>query len=154
MLLNKTTELGIQSLLYLASLPADTLITPPKMAATLESSPTYMSKVLRMLAKGEILESHRGIAGGFMLTRKPENITLLEIVVACQGTIASNYCTELSSDSAIRNSCGYHQAMVQLRDAVESVLKQWTLQMVIDAPAPTHNAAPNCKMRTILSKLP
>ena len=154
MLLTKTTELGIQCLIHLADAGEGVSITPPQIAELLGSSPSYMSKVLRRLAKGGILLSRRGAAGGFSLAQAPTEITLLDVVCACQGAVAGNYCTELAANQrASAKTCGYHRAMVELHDAVRDVLSQWTIQRILDAPPPGTHIRTECKMQAILSKL-
>jgi Rrf2 family protein len=154
MLLTKTTELGIQSLIYLAHAGEEESITPPRMAELLGSSPTYMSKVLSRLAKGGILNSRRGVAGGFTLAREPMAITLLDVVRACQGAVPGNYCTELAANQQrSARTCGYHQAMVELHEAVQEVLGQWTIQDIHDSPPPGSRTSTQCKMQAILSRL-
>jgi DNA-binding IscR family transcriptional regulator len=54
-----------------------------------------MAKVLRLLARADLIRSHRGAAGGFELIRAKENLTLLDVVEACQGPIRGNYCAEV-----------------------------------------------------------
>jgi Rrf2 family protein len=85
MILTKTTELGLNSILFLAQQPTGYLVNPQELAGRLHESPTYMAKVLRLLARADLIRSHRGAAGGFELIRAKENLTLLDVVEACQG---------------------------------------------------------------------
>lgn len=151
MLLTKTTELAVQSLLYLASQPEHHRFTPAEVAGCLGESPTYMSKVLRALAKAGLLRSRRGKIGGFGLARVAEQITLLEVVEACQGIIAGNYCEE-ENRRPERNTCGYHQAMLELQTGICEILGRWNLQQVLDARPPPPDIAPNCKLRKIVDR--
>lgn len=41
---------------------------------------SYLSKVLGTLGQGGLLEARRGIGGGFLLVRDPQEITALEVV--------------------------------------------------------------------------
>jgi len=54
-------------------------------------SKNHMAKVLQQLAKYNFLESTRGPKGGFVLKRKPEEISLLEIYEAIEGIIDENH---------------------------------------------------------------
>src|SRR3546814_13800149 len=54
--------------------------TAPDLAeATALPAPT-VSKILKMLAKGGLVESRRGVNGGYVLTRRPEDISAAEII--------------------------------------------------------------------------
>ncbi len=66
-------------------------------AATKLPEPT-VSKVLKALSKGGIVEAKRGAHGGYLLTRAAGEITVEEIVTALDGPIAI---TDCSGDSEI-----------------------------------------------------
>ena len=124
------------------------MVTPGMISERFDSSPTYMAKVLGALARQGILDSRRGLKGGFSLNRTPDKITLLEIVEAAQGAVVGNYCQELPKNSQ-KNSCGYHHAMQELQDAVQGALGKWTVQDILKHPMPTVSFAPDCRMRAI-----
>jgi Rrf2 family protein len=47
----------------------------------------HLLKILQQLVRAQILSSERGPAGGFVLRKAPNEITLLEIVEAIEGPI-------------------------------------------------------------------
>lgn len=150
MLLTKTTEIAIQCLIVLARKPTGSLITPLPVSEAIGSSTSYTSKILRSLAKADLLVSHRGAAGGFSLSRDPAQITLLEIVEACEGTIVGNYCRSMETAGGTARTCGFHTAMVEFETAVREVLTKWTVEDMATRPLSDPDAAPNCKLRQIL----
>ncbi len=139
MLLNKTTELAILSILYLAEKPAGYRINPAEVSERLGESPSYVSKVLRQLAMGGVVQSRRGMAGGYELVRAPSEISLLDIVEVTQGTIPANYCSEVEGTD-VSKTCGYHQAMFDVRESTRSALKRWTLERILESPERTWTA--------------
>jgi Rrf2 family protein len=147
MLLTKTSELAILSLLVLAQKPAGYLINPGELARCLDESETYIGKVLRLLAQGGLVRSRRGKSGGFELLREAREVSLLDIVEMCQGTIAGNYCGRLSV-CTIKETCGYHQAMHDLRESTRTALGRWTLARILAAPKP-RGAVQGCMMRKV-----
>lgn len=50
-------------------------------------SEKFVQKIMRLLQGGGIIKSIRGIAGGHVLARSPEAITLADIIVAVEGGI-------------------------------------------------------------------
>jgi FeS assembly SUF system regulator len=53
-----------------------------------------VSKILKILARAELLSSHRGVKGGYTLDRAPERITMTEIIGALDGPIAITECID------------------------------------------------------------
>ena len=53
-----------------------------------------VSKILKSLAKGGVLTSHRGLKGGYTLARSPEEISLTDIIAAMEGPMTLTECGE------------------------------------------------------------
>jgi len=132
-MLNKTAELGIQVLLYLALRGADTPAPPRAIADALDSSPTYTAKVAGLLVKAGLLTAVRGAHGGVTLSRAPKELALIEIVEACQGKILADYCAPFDDLSLV---CAYHEAMHKLHSAITGVLSRYTLADLAARPCP------------------
>jgi len=113
------------------------------MAEHLGESPSYLAKVVRHLVRAGILKAHRGVSGGVVLNREPQNITLLAIVEACQGTVLGDFCSEATD---LTLTCGFHQAGAELHRAIVGVLSRWTLADFLRRPRPVdgQSAGPRC----------
>ena len=61
-------------------------------AKTLKVSEHHLAKIGQRLVKAELVESHRGPAGGFKLSRSPNKITLLDIFEAIEGPFKFSGC--------------------------------------------------------------
>jgi len=57
------------------------------------ATPT-VSKILKSLARGGVLTSHRGLKGGYTLARSPEDISLTDIIAAMEGPMTLTECGE------------------------------------------------------------
>ena len=144
-MLTQTSELGIQALLHLVLLGEDQPVSPRRIAEATGSSPTYTSKVTGLLVRAGILRSHKGFKGGVTMAADPAQLTLLEIVEACQGRILGDFCEPTDDLSLV---CAYHEAMAELHDAIIGVLSRWTLADLAAKPQPDPKLAPrvNCKL--------
>jgi Rrf2 family protein len=63
-------------------------------------SQRYLEQIFQSLKKAGILTSKRGPQGGYMLARKPEEITLAEIVKASEGDLKLVECSRKGSRKA------------------------------------------------------
>lgn len=147
-MLGKTSISAIRALLFLAQQREDGWWSPRRLAAELDESPTYLAKVLGRLARTRILEVARGVRGGVRLTRHPREVTLLEIVEACQGALVGDYCRSGRDSSQV---CGFHRAALELHTAIEKVLSRWTLARLLERPEAQsgRNGAIPCLMQGV-----
>jgi len=66
--------------------------TAPDMAAASGLPAPTVSKLLKLLAHGGLLDSQRGIKGGYSLAREPGDISMADIIGAVDGPIALTEC--------------------------------------------------------------
>lgn len=75
-------EYGLRCLLQLGQEDADQGLTVKEISLREGLSPAYVEKLLRLLAKAGLIHSVRGIHGGYLLSRRPQEVTLGEVVRA------------------------------------------------------------------------
>jgi len=91
--------------------------------------PPTVSKILGALARGGLLQSHRGLNGGFSLARAPQDVSVADVVNAVEGPIAVTHCLDHGQgDGAcdILATCrmaGYWQ---RINTAIDGALKDIT----------------------------
>src|SRR5271157_1227380 len=139
-MLTKTTVSAIRALIHVGLHGSADPISPRRIAEQLGESPTYLAKVMRLLVKAGILRAHFGMAGGVVLHRPPESITLLAITEACQGTLLANLCSETDN---LAGACAFHRAGAELHQAIMGVMSRWTLADFLSNPIPS----PRCEGR-------
>lgn len=125
-MLTQTTEIAIKALIYLAIRGEGRLSTPVEIARAMNTSASYLAKIMGHLVKTGLLKSHRGPLGGMCLARAAAEISLLDIVEATQGLLVANYCEALGEDSDAQ-VCGFHRAMKDVRQSTIEALRRWTL---------------------------
>jgi Rrf2 family protein len=62
-------------------------------------SPRYLEQIFQELKKGGLLKSKRGPQGGYRLTRKPEEISVLDVIRATEGKLALVDCEAPGKDA-------------------------------------------------------
>lgn len=79
-MLSQTAEYALRTVLFIAGHADDGPARAEEMAAALRIPRNYLSKTLHRLAQAGVLTSTRGRGGGFLLARKPEEVSLLAVV--------------------------------------------------------------------------
>jgi Rrf2 family protein len=97
MKMNEGVEWALHSCVNLCWIPGET-VTAKKLAAFYNLPTAYLNKQLQALARAGIMSSTSGPKGGFQLARRPEEITLLDVVVAIDGAEDAFRCTEILKD--------------------------------------------------------
>lgn len=66
-----------------------------RLAELHQVSSTYLAKHLQSLSRAGLVRSTQGKTGGYMLTRSPREITMLDVVEAIEGPHSTYVCTEI-----------------------------------------------------------
>lgn len=132
-MLTQTTVTAIRLLLHLGRETTREATALKQVAEVLSESPTYLVKIARHLVRAGIMRAQYGKAGGVVLNRALETITLLAVVEACQGTIHGDFCQDITN---LSRSCAFHQAGAELHEAITGVLSHWTLEDLSRQPCP------------------
>ena len=87
MKITSVEEYGLRCLLQVGKASGDTPVSSSEVAAEEGISEAYAQKLLRMLAQGGLVESRRGAAGGYVLARPADEITLGAAIRVLGGVI-------------------------------------------------------------------
>ena len=82
MLLTKKSEYALLSLISIAK--HQDPINVDVLSKELEISKSFLAKIMQNLAKENLVTSHRGVNGVFVLNKPIDELTILEIVVAAE----------------------------------------------------------------------
>lgn len=91
MRISEGVNLAIHGMAFLASRP-DAPQAAAEMAERMGVSRHHLGKVLQRLARVRLVSSRRGPRGGFVLSRPPKEIRLIEIVEAIDGQLDRGGC--------------------------------------------------------------
>ncbi len=112
---------GVHALAYIASKPPGELTTLPELGDWLRSiwpqaSETYLSSVVQRLARGRLLRSHRGIAGGYSLGRSANKISVRDVVDLLEGIRVTGCSLSLEDQCLVAGRCGIQQRLSGLEE--------------------------------------
>ena len=94
-------------------------------------SSVYLEQLLNKLRREDLVKSVRGPSGGYVLSRKPDDITVKDIVKTLEGSIAPVDCaTGREGRRTVCNknkNCAARIAWTKLAKAIDDCLKSVTL---------------------------
>ena len=123
MQITRETDYAIRCVHFLSTRKDGTLIVD-RIAEQMCIPKTFLAKILQKLVKAGIVKSFRGAKGGCQLSRKPEDITLLDVIEAIQGPVAMNACALDSSVCGLSSTCSVHPVWIEVRKEVENILRR------------------------------
>ena len=126
--ISEAASLAMHALGYLAK-REDGPITSREIASRFEISEAHLAKVLQRLVKIELLRSSRGPRGGFIRTRSPESVALLEIFEAIEGRFEPSQCL-LSSAICDGDNCILGSIVLEANNMLRTRLEETTLDDV------------------------
>ena len=134
---SRTTEYAMRAMLALAANSTKSLTTQ-QIADSMLVPRSYLSKVLQSLVHAGLVESKRGLRGGFVLARKPEELTLLEILDSVSPYKRITSCP-LDLESHASELCPLHRRIDQAMGLVQDAFQKTTLAELLseENPCPT-----------------
>ncbi len=126
--MTKQADYGIVLLTRMAEEPERQFTAAALAAATRLPAPT-VSKILKGLAREGLLDSLRGVKGGYSLARAGAAISVAEIISALDGPIAITECIDDTPGECIQEpSCAVRGNWQQINDAIRLALEEITLE--------------------------
>lgn len=122
MQITRETDYAIRCVYCLAKRAGEVLMIE-EIAGEMEISKSFLAKILQKLAREKLVDSYRGVKGGFRLARDPAEISLYDVVTAIGGPVAMNVCTLEDQQCGRSGKCPVHPVWVALRQDVEEALK-------------------------------
>ena len=125
MQLTQATDYSFRVILHLTRATPGEVVAAKTLAEREEIPMRYLLKIIRSLVKAGILNSHRGMEGGYSLAKEPGDITLLEVVEAIEGPIQINRCLEDQAYCSKHwcHSCPLHHALKNIQETLIQELK-------------------------------
>jgi Rrf2 family transcriptional regulator, cysteine metabolism repressor len=117
-------EYATQAVLHL-SLQYPEVVTIHEIAQRHHIPVKYLEQILLELKRGGILESRRGVRGGYTLALAPEDISVGQVLRIVDGAFAESSCIHNEAMGGVcveGNSCGLKQVWRDVQGSVEKIL--------------------------------
>lgn len=96
----------------------------------------FLEQILNDLKSAGIVESKRGVAGGYRLKVPPERVTLAEVIRYIEGPLAPVSCVSARyyerCSCPDEEKCGIRSVMKEVRDAIVKILENVTLAQLCE----------------------
>jgi Rrf2 family protein len=96
----------------------------------------FLEQILNDLKSGGIVESKRGVAGGYRLKRSPDQISLAEVIRHIEGPLAPVSCVSErfyeKCSCPDEKKCAIRSVMKEVRDAVVKILELVTVAQLCE----------------------
>ncbi len=128
-MISQTAEYALRAMVFLAM--RGSACTGQQIAEGTKVPPGYLSKIMQQLGKGKLVISQRGIGGGFVLARAPQEISILDIVNAVDPIKRIMSCP-LGIPSHGVTLCGLHKRISDATATVEAAFAGSTLHELVE----------------------
>jgi len=149
--LPQTVEWAVHCCWLLAQADGQTPLPRRRFAEFFDLPEPYLAKVLKQLVAAQVLLSRPGTAGGYLLAKPAEQITLLDIVSAVDGSDQEHLfrCTEIRRRGPVgltaeqcKQPCTIAAAMYRAEQAWRASLADITLaDLIAQAKPPSQRRA-------------
>lgn len=134
-MLSNTCKYALRALIYLGkNSEQDYRIGIKKISEDLGLSSPFLGKILQNLVKQKLLVSTKGPNGGFALGKKPDQITLWDIVAKVDGEEFFTNCLitlePCKTHDPSKPLCPIHSQYDKLRKEITSFYKETTLAII------------------------
>ncbi len=146
MQLSQTVEYALRAVVWLAE-NAGHAQTTQQIAEGCRMPASYLAKVLQPLARSGIVTGQRGLGGGFVLSREPDSLSVLEVVNAVEPVQRVRSCP-LGISAHGTDLCNLHQTHDNVMAGVEKAFSNQSIGDLLRAP---NKSRPLCPVKTGLA---
>jgi len=131
-MLTRKSKYGLKALLVLAEAPDQGPMLISELADRQKLPKKFLEAILLELKRAGLLHSKKGKGGGYVLGRKPTEITVGQVIRVLEGPLALTPCVSVTAyrkcDECLdEQACGVRLAMKEVRDATAEILDNTTL---------------------------
>jgi Rrf2 family protein len=125
------TDYAMLALIHLAVNEKQQAVSTKTLAKSQGLPVEFVYKIMGRLTKAGLTKRYMGAKGGFMLARKPEEITLLDIVQATQGKLTLKKCCINPLSCAKSRACAVLPKLTQLQNTFLKSLDDISLLEIV-----------------------
>jgi Rrf2 family protein len=124
----KAEEYGLFGVVHLAKHQRGAVVSLAEISKAQGIPDKFLAKIFQMLTRAEIVKSHRGVRGGFSLTKSPAKIRISDIFDAIQGDTDPIKCIAEGKPCSKRGDCAVRDLILEGRRHMFAYYEKQTLE--------------------------
>jgi Rrf2 family protein len=111
----------------------------------------YLEQIAMTLKATKLIKSVRGPSGGYVLTRTPDKVHLLEIIEALEGSLSFVNCVKDPSTCERVESCAFNDLWKKISVETSKILRSVTLADMVQSDSQKKDGLASCFGEEMLS---
>jgi Rrf2 family protein len=132
----KRADYGLMAIHYIAIHDDLGTVSVKRIAEEFAIPQELLAKILQRLAKQGLIDSQNGPKGGYVLARRPTEITIGEVIRALEGPINIVSCLEESSACPQMERCSLRRPVRKIQAAITQMLDSMSLAELTSEDVP------------------
>jgi FeS assembly SUF system regulator len=132
--ISKLADYGIVLLTQFAREPESTVYNARDLSAAARLPLPTVSKLLKSLARADLLVSHRGSRGGYRLARGLDQISVADVLAAIEGRLAITDCSDAQEACRRETTCPVRGHWTSINEVVRGLLSELKLSQMARPP--------------------
>lgn len=128
---SKTAEYALRAVAVIAETGGERPVLAKEIAAEGQVPARYLSKVLRDLVHAGLLNSTRGIGGGFRLRRRADKLKLIDVIRPFDDVLAARRCPFGNPRCSDERPCSMHERWKPVKEAFQKLLEETTVADIV-----------------------
>lgn len=132
--LSKKTEYALMAAKFMALSNGSGYSTARAISESYNIPYQLVAKVLQSLVRSNIAVSAKGMNGGFSLAKKPEQISVIDIIKAVESNYRITNCMQpngSSEDCSHFDCCKIRDPLIEIQKKIDKVFSETTLLQIL-----------------------
>ncbi len=131
----KRADYGLMAIHYIAVHEDGGAVSAKRIAEEFRIPPELLAKILQRLARERLIVSQNGPKGGYVLGRRPSEVTVGEVLRAIEGPINIVSCLE-DADCPQMERCNLRRPVQKIQAAITQLLDTMSLAELVGEDVP------------------
>ena len=123
-------DYAVRIVLYLSQKEGK-VVSRKELAEKADIPLSLLSRIGQMLEIADLVYVQKGRGGGYKLKKKPEELTLLDVIEAIHGKVYLNRCVESPGFCSRSPACPVHEVWIEVNERFRELLKRYDFRKLL-----------------------